>query len=81
MHRVCVTWRSSDAKMRLIKSKSIRISVEKRLTDDLYRFPGLRDWWKVRGREGWWLVIAMINDDTVIDRISRNFRRYGLKHK
>jgi len=66
-------WRSSDAKMRLIKSKSIRISVEKGLTNDLYRFPGLRDWWKVQGREGWWLVIVVINNDTVVDHISGKF--------
>jgi len=70
-----------QAKMKLINSKHIRISVEIGLTDDLYRFPGLRDWWKVQGREGWWLMMVVINNDMVIDHISGKFRWYGLEHK
>jgi len=42
-------------------SKSIRIQnilVDKRLTNDLYRFPGLGDQWDVQGRE------AMVVDES-----------------
>jgi len=51
---------------KLSDRKSIRISiisVKKRLTDDVYRFPELGDQCKVRGREGWWLMTVMNNCD------------------
>jgi len=70
-----------QAKTKLSNRKSIRIStisVEKRLTNDVYRFPGLGDQCEVRGREGWWLMTVMNNCDGCWSHIRKFLIQRGL---
>jgi len=63
---LCNVAKFRQAKTKLSNRQSIRISaisVEKRLTNDVYRFPGLGYQCKVQGREGWWLITVINNCD------------------